>query len=100
MIVTDESFEQAIKENKTILIDFWADWCGPCRKVAPILEELSTETGLLVGKLNIDENLEKTREYAVQSIPSMVLFVDGKPVHTIVGAKPKHMIMKELQQWI
>jgi thioredoxin 1 len=89
-----------IRENKTILVDFWADWCGPCKKVAPILDEISNETGLLVGKLNIDENLEKTREYAVQSIPSMVLFVDGKPVHTIVGAMPKHMLMKELQPWI
>ncbi len=68
MIVTDESFDQAIKENKTILIDFWADWCGPCRKVAPILEELSTETGLLVGKLNIDENQKKPQEYSVRGV--------------------------------
>ena len=61
MIVTDESFDQAIKENKTILVDFWAEWCGPCRKVAPILEEISSEHNLPVGKLNIDENPEKPR---------------------------------------
>lgn len=100
MIITDESFEQAIKENKTILIDFWAEWCGPCRRVAPILEELSTETGLLVGKLNIDENQKKPQEYSVHSIPTMVLFVDGNPVHTVVGAKPKHMLLKELAEWL
>ena len=100
MIVTDESFDQAIKENKTILVDFWAEWCGPCRKVAPILEEISSETNLTVGKLNIDENPEKPREYSVQSIPTMVLFVNGNPVHTVVGAKPKHMLLKELSEWL
>ena len=100
MIVTDESFDQAIKENKTILIDFWAEWCGPCIKVAPILEEISSENNLPVGKLNIDENPEKPREYSVQSIPTMVLFVDGSPVHTVVGAKPKHMLLKELTEWL
>ena len=100
MIVTDQSLEQVIKENKTILIDFWADWCGPCKKVAPILEEISSENNLLVGKLNIDENPEKPREYSVQSIPTMVLFVDGNPVHTVVGAKPKHLLLKELAEWL
>ena len=100
MIITDDTFDGMIRENKTILVDFWADWCGPCKKVAPILDEISNETGLLIGKLNIDENTEKSREYSIQSIPSMVLFVDGKPVHTIVGAMPKHMLMKELQPWI
>jgi thioredoxin 1 len=100
MIITDENFDQAIKENKAILIDFWAEWCGPCRKVSPILEEISSENNLLVGKLNIDENTEKPREYSVQSIPTMVLFVNGNPVHTVVGAKPKHMLLKELSEWI
>jgi thioredoxin 1 len=100
MIITDESFDQAIKENKTILIDFWAEWCGPCKRVSPILEEISSENNLLVGKLNIDENSKKTLEYSVQSIPTMVLFVDGNPVHTVVGAKPKHMLLKELAEWL
>ena len=100
MIITDDTFDGMIRENKIILVDFWADWCGPCKKVAPILDEISNETGLLIGKLNVDENTEKSREYSIQSIPSMVLFIDGKPVHTIVGAMPKHMLMKELQPWI
>ena len=100
MIVTDQSFESAIKENRIILIDFWADWCGPCKMMNPVLEELSSETGLLIGKLNVDENPEKSQEYSVQSIPTMVLFVDGNPVHTVVGAKPKHMLLKELAEWL
>lgn len=100
MIVTDETFDQVIKENSLILIDFWADWCGPCRRLAPILEDISEETDLLIGKLNVDENPEKTQEYAVSSIPSMVLFRDGNPVHTVMGAMPKHKLLAELAQWI
>ena len=100
MILTDASFDEAISSNKLILVDFWAEWCGPCRMLSPILEEISNETGLPVGKLNIDENLEKTKEYSVQSIPTMVLFEDGKAVHTIVGAMPKHRMLKELSKWI
>jgi thioredoxin 1 len=68
--------------------------------VAPVLEDISKETGLVIGKLNVDENSEKPLEYSVSSIPTMVLFKDGNPVHTIVGAKPKHLMMKELNQWI
>ena len=100
MIVTDDTFNQVIKDNATILIDFWAEWCGPCKRVAPVLDELSTEGLIFVGKLNIDENPEKTREYGISSIPSMVLFKDGNPVHTVVGAKPKHALLRELAEWI
>jgi thioredoxin 1 len=100
MIITDSNFDQTIKDNPLILVDFWADWCGPCKKMNPILEELSTETRLLVGKLNVDENQIKTSEYSIQTIPTMVLFKDGNPVHTLVGAMPKHRLMKELAEWI
>jgi thioredoxin 1 len=100
MIISDTTFDMDISTNDLILIDFWADWCGPCKKISPILDEISEETGLLIGKLNVDENPEKTLEYAVSSIPSMVLFKDGKPIHTIIGAKPKHMMLKELSEWI
>jgi len=100
MIITDSSFDQAIKDNALILVDFWADWCGPCKRMNPILEELSSDTGLLVGKLNVDENPEKTLEYSVQTIPTMVLFKDGNPAHVIVGAMPKHLLLKELAEWI
>lgn len=100
MILTDDTFEYITKSNKLVLVDFWAEWCGPCRKVSPILDEISNETGLLVGKLNIDENPGKTQEYGISSIPTMVLFEDGKPIHSIFGAMPKHMLMKELSQWL
>ena len=100
MIITDSIFDESIKNNNKILVDFWAEWCGPCKRVSPILDEISNETGLLVGKLNIDENPEKTQEYSVHSIPTMVLFKDGIPVHTVLGAKPKHILLKELAEWI
>jgi thioredoxin 1 len=100
MIVTDASFEDALKENDLVLIDFWADWCGPCKKVAPILDEISDQFGLPVGKLNIDENPGKTQEYGISSIPTMVLFKDGQPVHKIIGAMPKHKMLQELSEWI
>ena len=100
MIVTDSTFDEIISSNSLVLMDFWAEWCGPCRMVGPVLEEISNETGLLVGKLNIDENQGKTAEYGVASIPNMVLFKDGKPVHSVIGAMPKHMLLKELSQWL
>ena len=100
MIITDDNFQDTVDNNPLILIDFWAEWCGPCRKVSPILDEISEEKGLLVGKLNIDENQGKTAEYGVASIPNMVLFKDGKPVHSIIGAMPKHKLLKELSQWL
>ena len=100
MLITDANFDEAIKDNTLILVDFWAEWCGPCKMLTPVLEELSNETGLLVGKLNVDENPKKTSEYGVKSIPSMVLFKDGSPVHTVVGAMPKHRRLKELSEWI
>lgn len=100
MILTDATFETEVSANSLILVDFWADWCGPCKKVSPILDEISEEKGLLVGKLNVDENPIKPVEFAVSSIPTMVLFKDGNPVHTIIGAKPKHMMLKELSEWI
>jgi len=100
LLLNDDNFNKELSDNKVILVDFWAEWCGPCQKVAPILEELSNETGLLVGKLNIDENSEKAFEHSIHSIPTMVLFIDGNPVHRIVGARPKHALLKELSQWI
>ncbi len=100
MIVTDENFGRVLDSHNLVLIDFWAPWCGPCLKVSPILDEISREKGLWVGKLNVDENPIKSEEYSVHSIPTMVLFKSGKPVKTITGAKPKHLLLKELSEWI
>ena len=101
--LSDATFETEVLQSTTpVLVDYWAEWCGPCKMIAPILDEISKdyEGKLKIAKLNIDENLEKTKEYGIQSIPSMVLFVDGKAVHTIVGAMPKHRLLKELSEWI
>jgi thioredoxin 1 len=100
LIITDDIFDDAVSNNSLILIDFWADWCGPCKKLSPILDEISNETNLLVGKLNVDENLKKSSEFSVSSIPTMVLFKDGLPVKTIIGAMPKHKLLEELSEWI
>ena len=100
MIVTDESFDNVLESHNLVLIDFWAPWCGPCKKVSPILDEISNERGLWVGKLNVDENPIKSAEYSVTSIPYMVLFKSGQPVKTITGAKPKHIMLEELSEWI
>jgi thioredoxin 1 len=100
MIITDNTFNEVINDNDLVLVDFWADWCGPCKMLSPILDEISEERGLLVGKLNVDENPAKMEEYSVYSIPTMVLFKSGQPVKTITGAKPKHLLLKELSEWI
>ena len=100
MIVTDESFDRVLDSHALVLIDFWAPWCGPCKMISPILDEISNECGLWVGKINVDENPVKSAEYSVTSIPYMVLFKSGKPVKTITGAKPKHVMLEELSEWI
>lgn len=98
--LTDETFNNAIEENDLLLVDFWAEWCGPCKKMLPILQDISDEGVLRVGKLNVDENQVKSSEFGITSIPTMVLFKGGKPVHSIIGAKPKHVILKEVSEWI
>lgn len=100
MIITDDSFDKEIASHNLILVDFWAEWCGPCKKLSPILDEISSEIGLWVGKLNVDENPIKTQEFSVNSIPTMVLFKSGKPVKTIIGAMPKHKLIQEISEWI
>lgn len=100
MIVTDSTLDEVIKSNSLVLVDFWAEWCGPCKKVSPILDEISTEFNLPLAKLNVDDNPVKSNEYSVSSIPTMILFENGIPIKTIIGAKPKHLLVKELEEWI
>lgn len=100
LLVTDSNFDEVVKSNSLILVDFWAEWCGPCKRMLPVLEEIDSEGLLVIGKLNVDENPGKAAHFGITSIPTMVLFKDGKPVHSVIGAKPKHSIIKELEEWI
>jgi len=97
--VSDASFStDVLSSNKPVLVDFWATWCGPCKMVAPVLEEIAAERAdqLTIAKLDVDANPETARDFQVVSIPTMILFKDGQPVKRIVGAKGKAALLREL----
>jgi thioredoxin 1 len=97
--VTDNNFQAEVIESQSpVLVDFWAPWCGPCRVVAPVLEEIAEERPeLRVVKLNVDENQQTAASFQVLSIPTMILFKGGQPVKTIIGAYPKKRLEAELE---
>ncbi len=98
--VSDGEFDaQVLQSSQAVLVDFWAEWCGPCRQLSPILEEISTELGdkVTVAKINIDQNADTPSKFGVRGIPTMILFKDGKPVATKVGAVPKSQLLAWLE---
>ena len=98
MKITDKNIEEIIESGKPVLIDLWASWCGPCKTVAPIIEKLSVEytDKIIIGKMDVDENVETPAKYGVRNIPTLLFFKDGKVVDKIVGSKPKSEIVEKL----
>ena len=96
--ITDSNFNDVISKNKTVLINFWAEWCGPCRMIGPIVEELAGEYDgkAVIGKLDVDTNQETSIKYSVRSIPTILLFKDGELVDRQVGAVPKETLSKAI----
>lgn len=100
LTITDQSFNQEVLESKEpVVVDFWAPWCGPCRTVSPIIDELAKEFAgkVKIGKINVDENSQIAGQYSVMSIPSVVFFKNGQPIRTMVGAQSKENYKQEIE---
>jgi thioredoxin 1 len=100
--LTDANFEAQIKTHPRLLVDFWAEWCGPCRMIAPVLEELAGEykNRLTIGKVNVDESRQAATRFGIRSIPTLLLLRDGVRVDQIVGAHPKATIKAKVDQFL
>jgi len=101
--LSDATFDEHVKGSDIpVLVDFWAEWCGPCKMISPVLEEIAAEHEgkIQIGKLNIDDNLEVTRRFEVMSIPTLILFKDGQPEVRLIGAKPKSQLVEEISAYL
>ena len=99
LVFTDENIKEAIQSGKPVVVDFWAEWCGPCRMVGPVVEELSKEYEgrVIIGKLDVDENVETPNQYGIRNIPTILFFKDGQVVDKQIGAAPKAMLAAKVE---
>src|SRR5260370_40628559 len=103
LVLTEQTFDEEVKgSSELVLVDFWAEWCGPCKMIAPILEEIASEQvgKVRVAKLNVDDNPDAARRYEVMSIPTLIVFRDGQPVKRMIGAQGKGQLLQELSEVI
>jgi thioredoxin 1 len=101
--LSDATFDEHVKSSDVpVLVDFWAEWCGPCKMISPVLEEIAEEQAgkIQIVKLNIDDNLEVTRRFDVMSIPTLILFKNGEPEVRLIGAKPKGQLLQEIAEYL
>ena len=100
--VTDENFDsEVVKSTKPTVVDFWAEWCGPCKVIAPILEELAAEQeNIKIAKVNVDDSPDLARRYEIMSIPALIVFENGEPAKKLIGAKPKGALLEEIGEFL
>lgn len=100
ILATDDNLDSHLQQHNVLVVDFWAEWCRPCKMFSPILDEISKEYAVWIAKIDIDLNPIQSSKYQITSVPTTIVFENGREVKRIVGAKPKHFVVEELKQWL
>lgn len=98
--INDQNFDKILTLHNVLVVDFWATWCRPCKMFSPILEEISKENNIWIAKIDVDQNPIQASRYNITSVPTTIIFENGKEVKKILGAKPKHQMIEELSKWL